>query len=405
LTRLWRLAIEFDIIQIRRTRVVPGDTADLVSAALSGAGDPQQTLDLWCGEEGSRSGRASRVSFPGLVPDPGGIRMNCANRGIRRVERVAEAPGPPPGSCRVVFRRWQNAASFFAPHPGGAQGGAKVSAFSVTVGAASRRLSDVVVLGPIAHAARDANEVVEAQRTGNNEAACGPAELARGGPGPLSTRGAAGRAGFRAARRGLVPGPRDRIAQGPRRLCRSGSRVLGPRRRNVGYWACWTKLLDRPSSGPASCAWTRAPWSSARSIRWTSGPTWSEAADRLGPDGIEAGPAALNHSRWSRGAQVPGDGSCGVGLAAPDQQRGLVQAVLDQRGVLAWFALDQAAVWSGPTEAVVREEVMVQWTVVRQVVVQPRVLVRRTVVQRTVVQRTVVQGTVVQDAWSSRPVV
>jgi hypothetical protein len=48
LTRLWRLAIEFDIIQIRRTRVVPGDTADLVSAALSGVGNPQQTLDLWC---------------------------------------------------------------------------------------------------------------------------------------------------------------------------------------------------------------------------------------------------------------------------------------------------------------------------------------------------------------------
>jgi len=47
-TRLWRLAIEFDIIQIRRTRIVPGAGADLVRAALSGAGSPQQTLDLWC---------------------------------------------------------------------------------------------------------------------------------------------------------------------------------------------------------------------------------------------------------------------------------------------------------------------------------------------------------------------
>lgn len=48
LTRLWRLAIEFDIIQIRRTRVALGAGAELVSAALSGAGSPQPTLDLWC---------------------------------------------------------------------------------------------------------------------------------------------------------------------------------------------------------------------------------------------------------------------------------------------------------------------------------------------------------------------
>jgi hypothetical protein len=48
LTRLWRLAIEFDIIQIRRTRVALGAGAELVRAALSAAGSPQQTLDLWC---------------------------------------------------------------------------------------------------------------------------------------------------------------------------------------------------------------------------------------------------------------------------------------------------------------------------------------------------------------------
>ncbi|HKT04011.1 MAG TPA: hypothetical protein VJT31_31160, partial [Rugosimonospora sp.] len=47
-TRLWRLAVEFDIIQRRRTRAVPGGAAQLVNAALSGTGDPQQTLDLWC---------------------------------------------------------------------------------------------------------------------------------------------------------------------------------------------------------------------------------------------------------------------------------------------------------------------------------------------------------------------
>jgi hypothetical protein len=45
---LWRLAIEFDIIQIRRTRVVLGAGEDLVRAALSGEGNPQHTLDLWC---------------------------------------------------------------------------------------------------------------------------------------------------------------------------------------------------------------------------------------------------------------------------------------------------------------------------------------------------------------------
>lgn len=48
LTRLWRLAIEFDILQVRRTRVVPGAGANLVDAALSGEGSPEQTLDLWC---------------------------------------------------------------------------------------------------------------------------------------------------------------------------------------------------------------------------------------------------------------------------------------------------------------------------------------------------------------------
>jgi hypothetical protein len=47
-TRLWRLAIEFDIIQVRRTRVALGGGAELVSATLSGAGSAAQTLDLWC---------------------------------------------------------------------------------------------------------------------------------------------------------------------------------------------------------------------------------------------------------------------------------------------------------------------------------------------------------------------
>jgi hypothetical protein len=47
LTGLWRLAIEFDIIQLRRTRVVPGTGAKLVADALTGDGAADQTLDLW----------------------------------------------------------------------------------------------------------------------------------------------------------------------------------------------------------------------------------------------------------------------------------------------------------------------------------------------------------------------
>jgi hypothetical protein len=46
-TRLWRLAIDFDIIQVRRTRIVRGDGATLVSAILAGEAGTEQTLDLW----------------------------------------------------------------------------------------------------------------------------------------------------------------------------------------------------------------------------------------------------------------------------------------------------------------------------------------------------------------------
>lgn len=47
LTRLWRIAIEFDVIQLRRTRVIPGAGAGLVTAALAGDATPTQALDLW----------------------------------------------------------------------------------------------------------------------------------------------------------------------------------------------------------------------------------------------------------------------------------------------------------------------------------------------------------------------
>jgi hypothetical protein len=47
LDRTWQLAIDFDILELRRTRIAPGDGAALVTAALSGGGDPTRTLDLW----------------------------------------------------------------------------------------------------------------------------------------------------------------------------------------------------------------------------------------------------------------------------------------------------------------------------------------------------------------------
>jgi hypothetical protein len=48
LLRLWRLAIEFDVVQLRRTRVIAGSGADLIANALAGAEEPEQILDLWC---------------------------------------------------------------------------------------------------------------------------------------------------------------------------------------------------------------------------------------------------------------------------------------------------------------------------------------------------------------------
>jgi hypothetical protein len=47
LTRIWRLAIEFDVIQLRRTRVVAGSAADLIAQTLAGTGEPEQVLDFW----------------------------------------------------------------------------------------------------------------------------------------------------------------------------------------------------------------------------------------------------------------------------------------------------------------------------------------------------------------------
>ncbi|GAA1573245.1 hypothetical protein GCM10009827_113980 [Dactylosporangium maewongense] len=47
LTPLWLLAIEFDVIQLRRTRVVRGPGAALVDDVLAGKTQPQEALDLW----------------------------------------------------------------------------------------------------------------------------------------------------------------------------------------------------------------------------------------------------------------------------------------------------------------------------------------------------------------------
>lgn len=46
LGKLWGLALEFDILALRRTRVVPGEARALVTAALRGEGTPE-VLDLW----------------------------------------------------------------------------------------------------------------------------------------------------------------------------------------------------------------------------------------------------------------------------------------------------------------------------------------------------------------------
>jgi hypothetical protein len=279
-----------------------------------------------------------------------------------------------------------------------------VSAFNVTVRAASRRLSDVVVLGPIAHAARDANEVVEEPRTGNHEAACGPAELARGGPGQLSTRGAAGQAGVRAAGRGLVPGPRDQIAQGHSGSAglvhefldhAAGTLVLGVLDQAAGPTVVWSSIV-RVDQG--------ALVQRSVQVRWTSGPTWSEAADRFGPDGIEAGSSGVEPLTLVEGRLSPWRWVLRGWSGRPGPTARLGPGGAGPTGLLAWFAPDQVAVWSGPTEAVVREGGhgpvdsgpggrgpaasfgppdsgpadggpgrVVQWTVVRETVVQPRV--------------------------------
>ncbi|MFF5230756.1 hypothetical protein [Dactylosporangium sp. NPDC000521] len=47
LTPLWLIAIEFDVIQLRRTRVVRGAGAVLVDDVLAGKATPQEALDLW----------------------------------------------------------------------------------------------------------------------------------------------------------------------------------------------------------------------------------------------------------------------------------------------------------------------------------------------------------------------
>ncbi|WP_327006808.1 hypothetical protein OHA72_05745 [Dactylosporangium sp. NBC_01737] len=47
LTTLWQMGIEFDVVQLRRTRVVPGRGADLVGAALAGTAPVRETLELW----------------------------------------------------------------------------------------------------------------------------------------------------------------------------------------------------------------------------------------------------------------------------------------------------------------------------------------------------------------------
>jgi hypothetical protein len=47
LATLWDLALELDVISLRRTRVIQGDALPVVHAALRGDGAPEPALDMW----------------------------------------------------------------------------------------------------------------------------------------------------------------------------------------------------------------------------------------------------------------------------------------------------------------------------------------------------------------------
>ncbi len=49
LSQLWRLAIEFDVLRLYRTRIVPGPGAALLATALRADGPADEVLELWSG--------------------------------------------------------------------------------------------------------------------------------------------------------------------------------------------------------------------------------------------------------------------------------------------------------------------------------------------------------------------
>jgi len=90
LTRLWRLAIEFDVIQLRRTRAVPGTGADLVADALAGDSAAEQVLDLWSASLTPSSIRPPRRPCPRAA----GIYTTGYGRGCP-ASSASSTPPPP----------------------------------------------------------------------------------------------------------------------------------------------------------------------------------------------------------------------------------------------------------------------------------------------------------------------
>ena len=49
LSRVWRLSLEFGVLELHRTEVVPGPARDVVARALHSDARPDEALALWCG--------------------------------------------------------------------------------------------------------------------------------------------------------------------------------------------------------------------------------------------------------------------------------------------------------------------------------------------------------------------
>jgi len=64
--KLWRIALELDVIALRRRRVVPGGARPLLAAALRGDGRAEPVLELWDGVYGELMDQDAVVGNPEL---------------------------------------------------------------------------------------------------------------------------------------------------------------------------------------------------------------------------------------------------------------------------------------------------------------------------------------------------